>query len=108
LLAPCCLFGCAIVAWAITALGALLFVADRRKDAAPVEDVLTIGFIACVLVVTLHIAPDGVAMALAAAMALHALLIAALVLVDFAKTPSRAPSQWPPRAANRSPEQQRD
>ena len=92
-LAPCCLFACAIVAWAIAALGALLFVADQRNETAPVEDVLIIGFIACVLVVVLHIAPDAVAVALAAAMALHALLIATLVLVDFAKAPARVRSQ---------------
>lgn len=90
-LAPCCLFACAIVAWAIAALGALLFVADKRNDTAPVEDVLIIGFIACALVVVLHLAPDGVAAALAAAMALHALLIASLVLVDLAKASSRSP-----------------
>ncbi len=89
-IAPCCLFAAAIVAWAIAALGALLFAAERRNDTVATEDALVIGFIACVLVVGLHVAPDEVAMALASALALHALLIAARAIVDFARTPSRA------------------
>jgi hypothetical protein len=82
LLAPCCLFACAIVAWAIAALGALLFAAQGRETVRT-EDALAIGFIACVLVVALHLAPAPVSVLLAVAMAAHAALIAISVAADY-------------------------
>jgi hypothetical protein len=83
-LAPCCLFGCAIVAWAVAALGALLFSAQQTREAVEPERALVIGFIACVLIFVLHLAPPVIGAALAAAMAGHAALIAALVAFDAA------------------------
>jgi hypothetical protein len=82
LLAPCCLFAGAIIAWMIAALGALAFSANGR-DPIRVEDALAVGFIACVLVIVVYIAPSGVAAILAALMAAHAAFIAIMVAVDF-------------------------
>ena len=81
-IAPCCLFAAAIIAWAITALSALFFHGNARE---PVETqrALTVGFVASVLIVVVHIAPDSVAMALAGAMAAHAALIAIVVAANF-------------------------
>jgi hypothetical protein len=90
-LAPCCLFAAAIVAWAIAALGALVFAADEREQVA-MEDVLVIGLIACTLIVVLHIAPPAIAALLAIAMAAHALLIAALVAADAFRHPPARPA----------------
>jgi hypothetical protein len=89
--APSCLFGCAIVAWAITALGALLFTAQRHGDAVDAQDVLAIGFVACVLIVVLHLTPDIVGLTLAAVMALHAVLIATIVALDYLHAPAPQP-----------------
>jgi len=82
-MAPCCLFAAAIIAWAITALGALLFGGNARE---PIEtqQALTVGLVASVLIVVVHVAPDSVAMALAGAMAAHAALIAIVVAAEFA------------------------
>ena len=83
-LAACCIFSCAIVAWAIAALGALAFSAGEHSRAS-IEDVLIVAFVACTLIFVLHIAPPLVAAVLAGAMAAHALLIAGFVAADALK-----------------------
>lgn len=80
-LASCCIFSCAILAWAIAALGALAYSAGERRH-APIEEALVIAFVACTLIFVLHIAPPLIAAVLAGAMAAHALLIAGLVAAD--------------------------
>jgi len=92
-LAPCCLFGYAIVAWAVTALGALIASAQQRGQVVEIESALAIGFIACVQVVVVHLAPDAIAAAMAAVMAGHAALIAAIVVVDSMRAPAAAPQR---------------
>jgi hypothetical protein len=94
-LAPCCLFAASIVAWAIAALGALVFSVDEREQVA-MEDVLVIGLIACTLIVVLHIAPLAIAALLAIAMAAHALLMAALVAADALRYPPARPAATGP------------
>ena len=49
------------------------------------QDVLAIGFVACTLVVVVHIAPPAIAALLAVAIAAHALLIAGMVVADAQK-----------------------
>lgn len=87
--APCCIFACAIVSWAIAALGALVFATGGRRPVA-MEDVLIVGFVAITLVFVVHIAPPVIAALLAAAMAAHALLIAAMVAADELTSTARA------------------
>jgi hypothetical protein len=93
LLATCCLFGCAIVAWAVAALGALIFSAQQHRQVVDTESALAIGFIACVLVVVVHLAPDAIAAAMAAVMALHAALIAAIIVIDSMSARAAAPNR---------------
>lgn len=83
-LAACCIFAGAVVAWAIAALGALVFRAGDRTQVA-MQDVLTIAFIAFALAVAVHTAPPAVAALLAIAIAAHALLIAAMLAADAQK-----------------------
>lgn len=83
-LAACCIFAGAVVAWAIAALGALVFRAGDRTQVA-MQDVLAIAFVACTLVVAVHIAPPAIAALLATAIAIHALLIAAMLAADAQK-----------------------
>ena len=77
-LAACCIFTGAIVAWAIAALAAL---ASRAGHHAATH-VLVIGFVACTLIVVVHIAPPAIAALLTATVAAHALLIAGMLAAD--------------------------
>ena len=83
-LAACCIFTGVVVAWAIAALGALVLRVGDPTPAA-MQDMLAIAFVACTLVVVVHIAPPAVAALLALTIAAHALLIAGILAADAQK-----------------------